>query len=73
LANQTNLALKAILGIRAMAEIATLINKDADAKHFMKTSRDYMDKWEQYAFEDNSTHAKLAYQLENSWGIAILT
>ena len=69
LANQTNLALKAILGIRAMGEIASLTKNDKDAKEFMKTSEDYMQKWEKYTFEENSTHAKLAYQMNSSWGI----
>lgn len=69
LANQTNLALKAILGIRAMGEIASLIKNDKDAKEFMKTSQEYMKKWEMYTFEENSTHAKLAYQMNSSWGI----
>jgi hypothetical protein len=69
LANQTNLALKAILGIRAMGEIASLTKNDKDAKEFIKTSEDYMQKWEKYTFEENSTHAKLAYQMNSSWGI----
>lgn len=69
LANQTNLALKAILGIRAMGEIASLTKNNKDAKEFMKTSQEYIKKWENYTFEDNSTHAKLAYQMNSSWGI----
>ena len=69
LANQTNLALKAILGIRAMGEIASLTKNDKDAKEFLKTSQEYIKKWENYTFEDNSTHAKLAYQMNSSWGI----
>jgi hypothetical protein len=69
LANQTNLALKAILGIRAMGQIASLTKNDQDAKEFMKTSEEYMQKWEKYTFEEDSTHAKLAYQMNNSWGI----
>ena len=72
LANQTNLALKAILGIRAMGKIASLTKNDRDAKEFMKTSQEYMEKWEKYAFEENSTHAKLAYQLNSSWGMYLL-
>ena len=68
LANQTNLALKAILGIRAMGEIASLTGNSGDAMDFIRTSQDYITKWEKYAFEKNSTHAKLAYQLNESWG-----
>jgi hypothetical protein len=68
LANQTNLALKAILGIRAMGEVAHLTKHKEDAKNFTKTSEEYMRKWEKYTFDKNGTHAKLAYQLNNSWG-----
>src|SRR5271154_3653960 len=52
-----------------MGEIASLTKNDKDAKEFMKTSEEYMQKWEKYAFDEDSTHAKLAYQMNNSWGI----
>jgi Domain of unknown function (DUF1793) len=68
LANQTNLALKAILGINAMGKIAELTGNTKDAEEFNDTSYKYMNAWEGYAFEHNSTHAKLAYQLNDSWG-----
>lgn len=68
LANQTNLALKAILGIRAMGDIAALTGNSKDSKEFLNISEKYMSKWEKYAFEENATHAKLAYQLPDSWG-----
>jgi Domain of unknown function (DUF1793) len=68
LANQTNLALKAILGIRAMGDIAELTHNYKDAKQFLDISYKYMSQWETYAFEKNATHAKLAYQLPDSWG-----
>lgn len=72
LANQTNLALKAILGIRAMGEIASVTGNTKDAKEFIKTSKEYMTKWEKYTFDEDSTHAKLAYQLSDSWGFYLL-
>jgi Domain of unknown function (DUF1793)/Domain of unknown function (DUF4965) len=68
LANQTNLALKAILGINAMGEIAHLTKNKKDAKKFKDTSEKYMKAWERYTFDKNGTHAKLAYQLSHSWG-----
>lgn len=68
LANQTNLALKAILGIRAMGEIARITKHKGDAKNFTMASKEYMRKWEKYTFDQNGTHAKLAYQLNDSWG-----
>jgi Domain of unknown function (DUF4965)/Domain of unknown function (DUF1793) len=68
LANQTNLALKAILGIRAMSEIARLTANKFDAKTYLDISTDYIEKWEGFAFDANTMHAKLAYQLDESWG-----
>jgi len=51
-----------------MGDVAELTHNYKDAKYFLDTSYSYMSKWEQYAFEKNATHAKLAYQLPNSWG-----
>jgi Domain of unknown function (DUF1793) len=53
-----------------MGEIASLTENDKDAKEFIKTSQEYIAKWEEYTFEENSAHAKLAYQLNNSWGLS---
>jgi Glutaminase A six helical-hairpin domain len=51
-----------------MSQIASLTNNLADAEEFWRTSFEFMEKWEGYTFEENSTHAKLAYQLTDSWG-----
>ena len=51
-----------------MGEIAYLTKNKKDAKDFKDTSKKYMKAWEKYAFEKNATHAKLAYQLSESWG-----
>jgi hypothetical protein len=67
LANHTNLALKGIVGIRAMSEIANLLGKDKDAKHYATIAEDYIDKWQDYAISRDGTHAKLAYTWYGSW------
>lgn len=53
-----------------MGEIASLTENDKDAMEFIKISQQYMAKWEEYTFEEDSAHAKLAYQLNNSWGLS---
>lgn len=53
-----------------MGEIASLTGNSNDAKDFIKTSREYMNKWEKYTFGQDSTHARLAYQLSDSWGLS---
>ncbi|KUJ21183.1 DUF1793-domain-containing protein [Mollisia scopiformis] len=68
LANQTNLALKGIIGIRAMSEISELVGEDADAKYYRNVSETYIKKWEQeFAMSREGTHAKLAYTWFGSW------
>jgi hypothetical protein len=54
-----------------MGEIAHLTNHNDDAKNFTKISENYMEKWEKYTFDKNASHAKLAYQLNDSWGLLL--
>ncbi|OLN97290.1 putative glutaminase [Colletotrichum chlorophyti] len=67
LANQTNLALKGIIGIRAMAEIADILGKTDDSKHYKDIASDYIDKWQGFGISRDGTHAKLAYTWYGSW------
>jgi hypothetical protein len=68
LANQTNLALKGIIGIRAMSEISELIGKTEDAKYYRNISETYIKRWEtEFAISRDGTHAKLAYTWFGSW------
>ena len=67
LANQTNLALKGITGIRAMSELASLIGREDEAVEYRAISEDYIDKWQEYGISRDKTHAKLAYTWYGSW------
>jgi len=68
LANQTNLALKGIIGIRAMAEISKLVGETSDAKYYQNISETYVKRWQdEFAISRNGTHAKLAYTWYGSW------
>ncbi|KAH6641602.1 hypothetical protein F5144DRAFT_482745 [Chaetomium tenue] len=67
LANQTNLALKGIVGIKAMSEIADLVGRDDDAKRYREIAAEYIDKWQEYGISRDGTHAKLAYTWYGSW------
>jgi hypothetical protein len=68
LANQTNLALKGIIGIRAMSEISELVGETADAKYYRNISDAYVKQWqEEFAISRDGTHAKLAYTWFGSW------
>jgi hypothetical protein len=68
LANQTNLALKGIIGIRAMSEISELVGEKEDAKYYREVSESYIKRWhDEFAFSRDGTHAKLAYTWHGSW------
>jgi len=67
LANQTNLALKGIIGIRAMSEIADTLGEVEDATNYRNISDVYVKKWEEYGMARDGTYAKLAYTWYGSW------
>lgn len=67
LALQTNLALKGIIGIKAMSGLAELAGMDEDVKTYENTSRVYIEKWEQFGVSRDKTHTKVAYHWFGSW------
>ncbi|KAK5106519.1 hypothetical protein LTS08_000638 [Lithohypha guttulata] len=67
LALQTNLALKGIIGIKAMAGLAEIAGYEADVKRYDNTSRVYIEKWEELGISRDKTHAKVAYNWFGSW------
>jgi hypothetical protein len=68
LANQTNLAIKGIIGIRAMARLAEFVDNAVDAKKYANISDSYVPQWINYAVGPGETHTKLAYHRSGSWG-----
>lgn len=69
LENQTNLALKGILGIRTMGAIAQAVGQPADAANFTATAAAYYAQWSQLAVDPAEQHALLRYQWRSSWGL----
>lgn len=73
LANQTNLALKGIIGLRAMAEIAEMVrgHEDDDAEYFRNISMVYLEKWQDLgiAKEASPPHTTLAYGENKTHGM----
>lgn len=67
LALQTNLALKGIVGIRAMAELASLMGEDKEARSYRNFSETYVKKWEKLGMSRDGQRAKLAYDWYGSW------
>ncbi|TKA66744.1 hypothetical protein B0A55_10237 [Friedmanniomyces simplex] len=67
LALQTNLALKGIVGIKAMSELAEVVGEEGDAKFYRNVSEVYVRKWEEYGMSRDGGRAKLAYDWYGSW------
>ncbi|KAK5198853.1 hypothetical protein LTR99_007793 [Exophiala xenobiotica] len=67
LALQTNLALKGIIGIKAMAGLSELVENHEDARVYNNISKVYIAKWEEFGISRDKTHAKLAYDWYGSW------
>lgn len=68
LENQTNLAVKAIIGIRAMSELSKIMGYEADSKYYADVGKAYIPAWVNLAMSSDGSHTKLAYHLYGSWG-----
>ncbi|KAK0557871.1 hypothetical protein OC846_000166 [Tilletia horrida] len=66
--NQTNLAIKGLIGIAAMGEIASLVGQSGDAAIYRNISQQYASAWQFLAVDKAKTHTKLLYQQDDSWG-----
>ncbi|KAH0607255.1 uncharacterized protein H6S33_003243 [Morchella sextelata] len=68
LENQTNLAMKAIVGIKAMAELSSVMGNTEDADYYTKVGDAYVLAWIDFSMSRDGSHTKLAYHLYGSWG-----
>ncbi|KAI5923021.1 hypothetical protein F4810DRAFT_720661 [Camillea tinctor] len=69
LVNQTNLAIKGIVGLQAMSSIARLAGNTYDALNFSTTAKAYYEQWEYFSVDPVHKHTTLAYQWRSSWGL----
>ncbi|KAJ5738640.1 hypothetical protein N7493_001795 [Penicillium malachiteum] len=71
LANQTNLALKGMIGIQAMSVIANKTGNTADAANYSTIAHDYIAKWQDLAINKNASppHTTLSYGNWSSHGL----
>ncbi|KAL8822556.1 MAG: hypothetical protein Q9191_006707 [Dirinaria sp. TL-2023a] len=69
LANQTNLALKGIIGIGAMAQVANLTGNTADYNNYTDIAQRYITEWQVLgiARDANPPHTTLAYGMNNTY------
>lgn len=69
LANQTNLAIKGIVGLAAMAEISAAVGDTFNAANYSRTATSFYTQWEQMGIDPSERHTMLAYQWRSSWGL----
>ncbi|EJD38414.1 DUF1793-domain-containing protein [Auricularia subglabra TFB-10046 SS5] len=70
LANQTNLAIKGIVGIGAMAEISRLVGDTARASNYSSVAKAYVMQWQTFATASGGQHLTLSYGDSASWGLS---
>ncbi|CAL1698759.1 unnamed protein product [Somion occarium] len=70
LTNQTNLAIKGIIGIKAMSEIASLMGDGARSSNYSSIASSYVDQFMGLAMSSDSKHLTLNYGNETSWGLS---
>lgn len=70
LANQTNLAIKGIVGIKAMSQIASLAGKSSVAANYSSIAASYVTQWRGFATSKTGAHLTLSYGNDASWGLA---
>jgi len=70
LANQTNLAIKGIVGIKAMSEVASLLGQTSVASNYSSIAASYVPQWQQYATASTGNHLTLSYGDNASWGLS---
>ena len=71
LANQTNLALKGIIGIEAMAVIANSTGNSVDGANYTNIAHSYIDQWQVLGVAADATppHTTLGYGLNDTHGL----
>ncbi|KZT10711.1 uncharacterized protein LAESUDRAFT_643898 [Laetiporus sulphureus 93-53] len=69
MANMTNLAIKGIIGIRAMAEISQAYGASEDEQHYASVASTYASEWHSLALASNQENVLFSYGDANSWAL----
>ncbi|KAJ4001755.1 hypothetical protein F5050DRAFT_1560073 [Lentinula boryana] len=70
LANQTNLAIKGIVGIQAMAKIADLLGDSSKSSNYSSIASSYVSQWQTLATSSAGNHLTLNYGNDSSWSLS---
>ncbi|TFK43420.1 DUF1793-domain-containing protein [Crucibulum laeve] len=69
LANQTNLAIKGIIGIKAMSQIAQRLGDTSKSANYSSIAASYVSQWQTLAASSSGKHVTLSYGNSASWGL----
>ncbi|KAK5203682.1 hypothetical protein LTR47_008441 [Exophiala xenobiotica] len=69
LANQTNLAIKGIIGLSCMANVASAVGQTSNASNYSTIATEYFSNWTTLAIDPSGRHTMLGYQWRSSWGL----
>ena len=69
IAHSSNLALKGILGIGAMSQIASLNGNTTDAQRYSAIAKSYIGQWVTMSQDSSGKHLKLAYNQDGTWSL----
>ncbi|EGO02196.1 hypothetical protein SERLA73DRAFT_104578 [Serpula lacrymans var. lacrymans S7.3] len=70
LANQTNLAIKGIVGIKAMSVIAGMLGDTQKESNYSSIAASYVTQWQTFATASDGSHLTLSYGDDSSWGLS---
>ncbi|KAF8914019.1 DUF1793-domain-containing protein [Gymnopilus junonius] len=70
LANQTNLAIKGIVGIKAMSQVAQLVGNPSQSANYSSIANKYVSEWQTLSASSSGKHLTLAYGNSSSWGLS---
>ncbi|CAG2168579.1 unnamed protein product [Oppiella nova] len=65
--NSTNLSLKAIIGIGAMAQLAEVVGNHDDQQKYRQIAEKYVTEWIRMGEDPSNKHMKLSYNDNNTW------
>ena len=69
IANSANLALKGILGVGAMGQIAGYAGNASDAAYYTQTAQSLIGQWATLAHSKTGNHLVLAYGQDDTWSL----
>ncbi len=69
IAHSSNLALKGILGVGAMGQIANFAGNSGDAQYYSGQASSLISQWVTKSQDSSNQHLKLAYDQDGTWSL----